>query len=120
MTLHSDILKLAGVSSRQVHNQRDYSDYQENQFPNKIFIPSQKRRLPSLPEKLWRTEETKVSRQISRERFTLALLSGGRGLANPIEAPRPLLPGDEKARGFQRLGFEGLGKLHAGERRPSC
>lgn len=52
MTLHSDILKLAGVSSRQVHNQRDYSDYQENQFPNKIFIPSQKRRLPSLPEKL--------------------------------------------------------------------
>ena len=41
MTLHSDIIKLAGVSSRQVHNQRDYSDYKENQFPNKIFIPSQ-------------------------------------------------------------------------------
>lgn len=41
VTLHSDIIKLAGVSSPQVHNQRDYSDYKENEFPNKIFIPSQ-------------------------------------------------------------------------------
>ena len=73
VTLHSDIIKFAGVSSPQVHNQRDYSDYKENQFPNKIFIPSQNAVFCLFQKKRWGTEDTTIPVVKYRENISLSL-----------------------------------------------
>ena len=101
VTLHSDIIKFAGVSSPQVHNQRDYSDYKENQFPNKIFIPSQNavfclfQKSSEVP-RIRLVQSSNIARTF-HSRFTERRPRIGQS----DEAPRPLLPGDGKARGCQ-------------------